>query len=345
MVYVLLSPANNKYPISLYYADTKERFAPIFQSKSEKESFIADNPVASAQFFHFMIQAFIKHVLGVDADHPGLYGDTSSYYGIVEQQGRLTLHLHLLLWIRGALTPQEIQDRIMNPKSDFQKEMVEYLESVHMGEFITGSLQDVKQNVDIAELDDDYNNPTKTLPIQSPPQCNQNECGECKSCNAISSWQTQFESIVDDILFQSNIHKCTGGSKQYEKKKMKYKNKNIVDKYQPVTGCLSNKWGKCKAWFPRKTFEHTEVNMDNGALNIKKGESMLNNVTAEVTYLICSNTDVTSLLSGTAIKAVVAYVSDYISKPALKTYLIFEAVKSVFDRNSEMLGGSLDQKD
>ena len=43
--------------------------------------------------------------------------------------------------------------------------------------------------------------------------------------------------------------------------------------------------------------------MDNGGLNIKKGESMLNNVTAEVTYLIHCNTDVTSLLSGTAIKA------------------------------------------
>jgi hypothetical protein len=36
------------------------------------------------------------------------------------------------------------------------------------------------------------------------------------------------------------------------------------------------------------------------------------------------------------------YVSDYISKSALQTYLIFEAVKSVFDRNSDMLGGSLD---
>ena len=68
-------------------------------------------------------------------------------------------------------------------------------------------------------------------------------------------------------------------------------------------------------------------------------------MTAEVTYLIHSNTDVTSLLSDTATKAVVAYVSDYISKSALKTYLIFEAVKSVFDRNSEMLGGSLDQKE
>src|SRR6202050_4274804 len=220
----------------------------------------------------------------------------------------------------------------MDPESDFQKKMVEYLESVHMGEFIAGSLEDVKQNLDIAELDDNYKNPTETLPIPPPPQCNQNECGKCKSCNAIRSWQTQFYFTVDDLLFRSNLHKCTGGIKQYEKENLKYKTKSTVNKYQPVTGCLSNKWGKCKAHFPHKTFEHTEVDMDNGALNIKKGESMLNTVSA----------DVTSLLSGTAIKAVVAYVSDYISKPALKTYLIFEVVKSVFDRNSEMLGGSLD---
>src|ERR1700683_2994904 len=233
----------------------------------------------------------------------------------------------------------------MDPDSDFQKQMVEYLESTHMGEFITGSLEDVKKNVDIAELDDDYKNPTETLPIPPPPQCNRNDCGECKSCNANSSWQTQFDSTVDDILFQSNLHKCTRGIKQYETKKLKYKDQNTANKYQPVTGCLSNKWGKCKPHFPHKTFEHTEVNMDSGALNIKKGESMLNTVTAEVTYLIHSNTDITSLLSGTAIRAVVAYVSDYISKPALKTYLIFEAVKSVFDRNSEMLGGSLDRKE
>ena len=199
--YITLSPADNKHPISLYYADTKEQFTPILRSKSEKDSLIADNPVASARFFHFMIQAFIKHVLGVDADHSGIYGDTSSYYGTVEQQGRLTLHLHMLLWIRGALTPQEIRERIMNPESDFQKKMVEYLESVHMGEFITGTFPDVKKDLDVAELDDKYRNPTETLPIPPPPQCKQNECGECKSCNAMNSWQSQFNSTVDDILF------------------------------------------------------------------------------------------------------------------------------------------------
>jgi hypothetical protein len=89
----------------------------------------------------------------------------------------------------------------MNPEPTFQKKMVEYLESTHMGEFVTGSLEDVKQNVDIAQLDNGYKNLTETFPIPPPPQYNQNECGECKSYNAISSWKTQFDSTVDDNLF------------------------------------------------------------------------------------------------------------------------------------------------
>ena len=57
---------------------------------------------------HFVCENFIKHVLGVGSNHAGLYGETDADYGTIEQQGRLTLHLHLLLWIKGALSPQEI---------------------------------------------------------------------------------------------------------------------------------------------------------------------------------------------------------------------------------------------
>ena len=52
-----------------------------------------------AHFFDFMVNSFIQHVLGVGTSHKGVYGNTSAYYGTVEQQGCLTLHLHLLLWI------------------------------------------------------------------------------------------------------------------------------------------------------------------------------------------------------------------------------------------------------
>jgi hypothetical protein len=47
---------------------------------------IANNSIAGAQFFYFIIQMFIKHILGVGSAHKGLYKDTAAYYGIVEQQ-------------------------------------------------------------------------------------------------------------------------------------------------------------------------------------------------------------------------------------------------------------------
>ena len=59
-------------------------------------------------FFDFMVRIFIKHILGVGTEHKGLYGSTSGYYGTVEQQGQLTLHLHMLVWINGTGTPEEI---------------------------------------------------------------------------------------------------------------------------------------------------------------------------------------------------------------------------------------------
>jgi len=95
-----------------------------------------------------MVINFIKHVLGFGKKHPGIYGETKAYYGVVEQQGRLTLHLHILIWIMNALSPQDIRDRIMDSESDFQKAMVEYLESVHQGEFFNGKLEDVVEKIE-----------------------------------------------------------------------------------------------------------------------------------------------------------------------------------------------------
>ena len=89
----------------------------------------------------------------------------------------------------------------------------------------------------------------------------------------------------------------------------------------------------------------TQVDPHTGALNVTKGESWINTLTPLVTYLLRCNSDITSLLSGTAIKAVVAYVSDYITKPGLKTYSIFDTIRSVFDRNSEMIGSSMKRKE
>jgi hypothetical protein len=100
----------------------------------------------------------------------------------------------------------------------------------------------------------------------------------------------------------------------------KDKNGNDIKK-----GCLS-KQGQCRAQFPQDVVEQTMVDLLTGTLIIKKGESWLNTFTPLITYILHCNTNTTSLLFGTAIKAIIVYVSDYVTKPSLKTYSIFDTI-------------------
>ncbi|KAF8237540.1 hypothetical protein L208DRAFT_1038003, partial [Tricholoma matsutake] len=84
----------------------------------------------------------------------------------------------------------------------------------------------------------------------------------------------------------------------------------------------------------RPLFSQTEVDMETGSIDMKKRESWLNTFTYPVAYLFRCNTDITSLCSGTAIKGVLLYVSNYVTKPALKTHVIFETVCSMFQKHS-----------
>ncbi|EKM56823.1 uncharacterized protein PHACADRAFT_92643, partial [Phanerochaete carnosa HHB-10118-sp] len=85
----------------------------------------------------------------------------------------------------------------------------------------------------------------------------------------------------------------------------------------------------------------TQVDLETGALNLKKGEAILNTYSPVLTYLMRCNA-VTSLLSGIAIKSVVisdcaTYITDYITKSPLKMHTMLEAVKRIFAKESEML--------
>jgi hypothetical protein len=203
--YITLSPADNRHPLCLHFADTQEKFEPHIMTSDDQFHLIASNPVAGAQFFHFMVESFIKHVLGVNSDHSGIFGDTSAYYGTVEQQGQLTLHLHLLLWIRGCLSPDEIKHSFMDPESDFQCRLVEYLESAHLGEFLGGTQAEVYERVSKAETDVDYADPTETFPTPPPPVC-ASKCEHCDCCKNLKAWTSKYLFETDDIIFKTNVH-------------------------------------------------------------------------------------------------------------------------------------------
>ena len=214
--------------------------------------------------------------------------------------------------------------------------MIEYLESAHAGDFLLKDKTQVKEDVHTAVQDVGYRDPTETLP-EPPPlasNCHETPMNDCEQCKLIKSWWSKFTSTVNDLLLKSNVHKCSSN-----------KNKDgSQNKARPYKGCLDNIWGKCKARFPRPTFSQTEVNLETGNIDMKKKESWLNTFTYVVTYLFRCNTDITSLRSGTAIKGVLLYVSNYVTKPALKTHVIFETVRSMFLRNSDVIASSESRK-
>ncbi|KZT23611.1 hypothetical protein NEOLEDRAFT_1018916, partial [Neolentinus lepideus HHB14362 ss-1] len=217
-------------------------------------------------------------------------------------------------WISNSLSPQEIRERMMDKTSEFQTRMVEYLESVHKGEFMDQTKDEVQNEVSYIASHPEYQDPTQTLPDPPPYPCEHTYNDNCHTCTKSKIWWETFKKTVNDLLLKSNIHTCGDHCKVK---------------------------GRCKARFPRPIISETKIDSKTGYIEMRKGESRLNTYTPALTYLLRSNSDVTSLLSGTALKAVIAYVTDYITKTPLKTYTIFQTVKDVFDRKSTMLGGDM----
>jgi hypothetical protein len=162
-----------------------------------------------------------------------------------------------------------------------------------------------------------------------------NGCCKCERCDALSSWWSRFRSEVNTLLFKSNIHKCSTT-----------KNKDgSQHKGHAFKGCLDNVHGKCKVRFPRSVQAHTEVDPETGSIIMKKTKQWLNTFSYLVTYLFRCNTDVTSLRSSTAIKSVLLYVINYVTKVPLKTYAVFDIVRLIFERNPDVIGSSETSKE
>jgi hypothetical protein len=222
----------------------------------------------------------------------------------------------------------------LGSNSDWKKRLISWLESCHIGEFMTGTQNEVLANVAEYSKLESYKNPTETLPQQPPPLCNtkHSQNKHCSKCDEL----TNGGSILKMLLMTLSVNLTYIIVKGAPTKMV------LSKKY---ASCKDNKYGKCKARFPRPIFECTEVDPETGALSIKKLEAWINFFTPVLTYIMRCNTDVTCMWSGTALKAVIVYVSDYITKTGLKTHVVFEAIRSVFDKHHDIIGSSLSEKE
>ncbi|KAF8208026.1 hypothetical protein K438DRAFT_1550672, partial [Mycena galopus ATCC 62051] len=140
---------------------------------------------------------------------------------------------------------------------------VAYLEAAHQGDFIHGSMEDVKarQGFDLhptpEELDrqssETYKVPTLTLPRVPPALCEVNHADDsCVKCAELANWCAEYEHEIDDLWLRCNLHTCRESVQdavQDAKKRNWRKSGGIQkqDKTKPFwerRGCLSKK-GVC----------------------------------------------------------------------------------------------------
>ncbi|KDR86187.1 hypothetical protein GALMADRAFT_50022, partial [Galerina marginata CBS 339.88] len=234
----------------------------------------------------------------------------------------------MLLWISGSLTPQQIRDRLKSGDKAFQEALINYLEDAHTGDFLTGSMDDIKANIyndkmpETNENSVDTHDPTLCLPTMPPEICLSDSCTGCPKCQQTEAWLKSFQTEVDNIVLRSNVHSCRASSKA---------NPNGDIQKNTPKGCLSAD-GSCAARFPRDVYEKTTIDQEDGHIDMKKTEQYINTYSPALTMLMRCNTDTTSLLSGTAVKAVISYVTDYVTKQALKTHQLFTTAYEVLQK-------------
>ncbi|RDB28920.1 ATP-dependent DNA helicase RRM3 [Hypsizygus marmoreus] len=88
-------------------------------SATQRSINVASDPFASARYFHTIIRIVLEEMFGITVRRghnierrEGIFGVVNSYIGTVEAQGRGSLHLHLLLWLKDSPTSNEMQSAL-----------------------------------------------------------------------------------------------------------------------------------------------------------------------------------------------------------------------------------------
>jgi hypothetical protein len=154
-LWVTINPADTQDPIAQVLAGVDidlDHFCNMAGPDStERATNMASDPYASAKFFHFMIGTILETLFGITKRRDGrfdrkegIFGFVKSYIGVVEAQGRGSLHLHLLLWLGGAPTASEL--RLALTTSSFREKVKDYIR-----ETIRADL-DERQTAEVLEM-------------------------------------------------------------------------------------------------------------------------------------------------------------------------------------------------
>lgn len=265
--------------------DLTERY-PSLVSASERAKQLAQDPVAAADFFEFLIRCLFENMFGWDykkrrsTSKGGILGPLESFYGTSEFTERGCLHAHFLIWLVGGLNPSDIHEKLKQD-INFERRLFSYFEDIISHHF---------PDVDIT-FDNKYE-PRKECPPQPPPF-------PLEKKNSMSNvWKSFMDTEVKILGEHLQRHKC----------------RDVCHKYGNTD--------TCRFQFPHKVEPISFFELSSNSVVLKCLDPMVNYFNRYLLVFCRHNHDIKSILSGKAAKAAMFYITDYITKMDVKTYQV-----------------------
>ncbi|THV08120.1 hypothetical protein K435DRAFT_642008 [Dendrothele bispora CBS 962.96] len=237
-----------------------------------------------------MVDEFIGKFLGVDRmDRRGVFGRVKFFYGVVEAQARGSLHIHLLIWLEGALSPRLIVEKCQSDV-DFRARMFRWLESLFSHDFPEGTIPSAGSREEI-----------KKHIMGRPP--------DPSKAGSDSTWPQYLHGVLDA---SSQVHthnntcfkKVSGGLRSFSEKEQ--------DEH-------------CRFMYPQDIVAETFMD-DDGKIHIKRPNGRMVGYVPPITGCFACNTDGKFIGSGAFGMALSIYVVSYTAKNTLDSAIMASAL-------------------
>ena len=317
-LFITLNPSDRDHPLVRLYAGqdiSMEDYLPGEELKRWRRGvFAARNPAACARFFDIMISNFIQVILRYGCVKKGLFGKCKAYYGTVEAQGRGTLHCHMLVWLEGHPSPQKLRDN-MNDSPEYKQRMFSWLEHIIKCE-LPGDVEVVKEQpgkpLRCPKRSEETGNPHPGVaPAPSRAAFSRRE-----------DFQAAFDAFVTDLLKAYNWH-------EHSSTCFKYVANGKVPKDPEERDAL------CRMSIDGSVRETTGVDEETGGILLRRLHPRIANYNDLVVFLMKCNMDIKHIGSGEGAKALVYYVTDYVTKPSLPVHVGLGVLSHAIQKSNE----------
>lgn len=160
-IWLTVNPVDIHDPIAQVFAGEKINMDLFDKTagpdKDARARNIAFDPYAAAKFFRFIITTLLETIFNITSTGQkvnsgmGTLGEVDAYFGVVEAQGRGTLHLHMLIWLKHAPTTEEMHDLLQGEA--FRLKVAAYIKAnirAHLDGFTKDGIKTIPREAELA---------------------------------------------------------------------------------------------------------------------------------------------------------------------------------------------------